>query len=117
MDKFMLVFHNTPIAEDVYAQMSPEAMQAELQKWNIWIGGIAAQGKLIGSEALYPTGKQVKGASHIITDGPFTEGKEIVSGYLLMTASSLDEAVEHSKGCPVLEFDGIVEVRPIQHFG
>lgn len=116
MDKFMLVFHNTPATEDFYAQMSPEDMQAELQKWNNWIGGIAAQGKLIGTDALYPTGKQVKGTSHVVTDGPYTEGKEIVGGYLLMHAADIDDAVEHSKGCPILEYDGTVEVRPIQHF-
>lgn len=43
------------------------------------------------------------------------EGKEMVGGYLMCKANDYDEAVEISKGCPILEFeDGIVEVREIK---
>ena len=51
----------------------------------------------------------------MVTDGPFMEGKEMVGGYLICKADSLEEAVEISKGCPILEYEsGIVEVREIQ---
>jgi len=113
MDKYMMIFRNTPVSEDAYANMSPEQMQAELDKWNSWIGGIAAQGKLIGSDALEATGKIVTGSKKVVTDGPYVESKELVSGYLLMHADSEAEAVEHSKGCPVFEIDGSVEVRKL----
>ncbi|GAB4013273.1 YciI family protein [Spirosoma migulaei] len=116
MDKFMLVFHSPYSQETAFAEMSPDAMQAEIQKWNNWIGGIAAQGKLIGTDALAPVGKQMTKAGQVITDGPFTEGKEIVGGYLILTAASLDEAVELAHGCPMFETDGTVEVRPIINF-
>jgi hypothetical protein len=114
MNKYMLVFHNVPMVEEVYEKMSPEEMEAELAKWGAWIGGIAAQGKFISSDALEPTGKVVKGSKKVITDGPFTEGKELVSGYLLMHAESIDEAVELSYGCPIYDHEGTVEVRKIQ---
>lgn len=110
----MLVFHNVPMVEEVYATMSPEDMQAELAKWDAWIGGIAAQDKFISSDALDPNGKTIKGSKRVITDGPFTEGKELVSGYLLMEAESMDEAVELSFGCPIYDHEGTVEVRRIQ---
>jgi hypothetical protein len=100
----------------MYENFSPEDMQAELQKWNNWIAGIAAKGKLIATDALYPTGKTVKGMEHIITDGPYTEAKEMISGYMLLKAGSIEEAIELSKGCPMYEYDSIVEVRPIQNF-
>ncbi|WP_337040477.1 YciI family protein [Emticicia sp. 17c] len=116
MEKFMLIFRNTLDVESTLENLSPEDMQAELQKWNTWIGGIAAQGKLIATDALYPTGKQVKGASHLVTDGPYTEAKEIISGYMLLKADSIEEAIELSKGCPMYEYESIVEVRPIQNF-
>jgi len=116
MDKYMMIFRNTPVSEDAYANMSPEQMQAELDKWNSWIGGIAAQGKLIGSDALEATGKIVTGSKKVVTDGPYVESKELVSGYLLMHADSEAEAVEHSKGCPVFEIDGSVEVRKLMVF-
>lgn len=116
MDKYMMIFRNTPVSEDAYAQMSPEQMQAEIEKWNTWIGGIAAQGKLIGSDALENTGKIVTGAKRVITDGPYVESKELVSGYLLMHAENEQDAVENSKGCPIFEIDGSVEVRKLMVF-
>ena len=112
----MMIFRNTPVSEDAYANMSPEQMQAELDKWNSWIGGIAAQGKLIGSDALEATGKIVTGSKKVVTDGPYVESKELVSGYLLLHADSEAEALEHSKGCPVFEIDGSVEVRKLMVF-
>jgi RNA polymerase sigma factor (sigma-70 family) len=54
------------------------------------------------------------GTKKIITDGSFMEGKEMVGGYLMCKAGDYDEAVEISKGCPILEFeDGLVEIREI----
>ena len=113
----MLIFRNEMELESTYENFSPEEMQAELQRWNTWIGGIAAQGKVVATDALYPTGKLVKGTSHIITDGPYTESKELVSGFLILHAGSIEEAIELSKGCPMYDHDGIVEIRPIQNFG
>lgn len=78
--------------------------------------GIAAQGKMISTEGLYPTRKTVSGSNHIIADGLFTEGKEIIGGFMILTADSIDEAVELSKGCPIYDSEGRVEVREIQNF-
>jgi hypothetical protein len=114
MEKYMLVFHTTPVWEENYASMSPEDMQTELAKWGAWIGGIAAQGKFISSDALDTNGKTVRGSKKVITDGPFIEGKELVSGYLILQAENIDEAVELSYGCPIYDMEGTVEVRRIQ---
>ena len=116
MDKYMLLFHGGIPNEAYFQNLSSEQMQAEIQKWNNWIGGIAAQGKLIGTEALLPTGKVISGSRQVVTDGPFTEGKEIVGGYLLMHANSMEEAMEAAKDCPMFDQEGRVEVRAIQNF-
>ena len=47
MEKYMLIFRNTKTTEAEFQKLSPEAMQAELDKWGQWIGGIAAQGKMV----------------------------------------------------------------------
>ncbi len=107
----MLIFHGD---DEIYRQMSPEAMQTDIQKWNQWIGGIAGQGRLTGGDALLPTGRTLRGTGRVVSDGPYTEGKEIVSGYLIVSASSLDEAVEMAQGCPNFDTGGTVEVRPVQ---
>ena len=96
-------------------QKSPEAWQAHMQKWMQWMNGLSGQGKLISAQPLDQGGRQVLGTKKVITDGPYMEGKEMVGGYLMCKADDYTEAVEISKGCPILEFeDGLVEVRQIQ---
>lgn len=116
MDKYMMIFRNTPMSEEDFQSMSPEAMQASLAQWNAWIGGIAAQGKLVATDALEHQGKVITGSKMAITDGPYVEGKELVSGYLLMEAASEAEAVEASKGCPIYDIEGSLEVRKLMVF-
>jgi hypothetical protein len=48
-----------------------------------------------------------------VTDGPYAEAKDMVTGTLLVVADSLEAAAQLALGCPVYEFDGSVEVRPI----
>ena len=62
---------------------------------------------------LQAEGKVVGKGGTIITDGPFTEGKEIVGGYVVLEAKDLDDAVAISKDCPIFEFGGTTEVREI----
>ena len=117
MEKFLLLFRNSVVEKSAFQEMSPEAMQAEIAKWNTWIGGIAAQGKMISTEGLYPTGKMMANAGTLVTDGPYTESKELVGGFMLLQATDYAEAVELGKGCPSLHQGGTVEVRHIQNFG
>jgi hypothetical protein len=116
MEKFMLIFHGPQMDEAAFQDLSPEDFQAEIEKWNIWIGGIAAQGKIIATEALLPAGKMLTNGGKVVTDGPFTEGKEIIGGFMLLTADTFEEAVELAQGCPMFETGGKVEVRQVQKF-
>jgi hypothetical protein len=52
-----------------------------------------------------------------MTDGPFAESKDMITGSLLIEAKSLDEAAELARQCPVFEYDGSVEVRPLLVYG
>ena len=107
MSNFMFVFRGgeTPT--------SPEAMQAQMQKWMTWIQRLRDQGKYIAGDPLQAGGK-VLTSRKTITDGPFAEGKEVVGGYFLIRAETLDEAAEMAKDCPIFENGGSVEVRSIQ---
>jgi hypothetical protein len=93
---------------------SAEEMQALTKRWMDWIGGIAAQNKLTDrGNRLFPAGKVLK-PGNVITDGPYAEIKESISGYSIVKAGSLEEAVEIAKGCPAQTVGGNVEVREIQ---
>lgn len=93
---------------------APDAIQANMMKWTAWMGELAQKGKMVGGEPLDNPGKVLTGKDKKLTDGPFAEGRELVGGYIVVEAGSLDEAVDLSKGCPIFEHDGSVEVRPIR---
>jgi len=107
MNKFMFLFRGGE------RPTSPEGMQAQMQKWMDWIQRLRTQGKYIAGDPLQGGGKVLK-SRKIITDGPFAEGKEIVGGYFLVNAETLDEASELAKDCPIFESGGSVEVRALQ---
>lgn len=93
---------------------SPQEMQETMQKWMSWMEGLSRQGHLKDrGQPLEPTGKVVSGRQKTVTDGPFAESKDVVGGYTLVEAKDLAEAAELSKGCPIFERNGFVEVRPV----
>ena len=105
MKKYLYVFRG---GDEGYADQSPEEMQAHMERWGAWMQKVAAEGYPLQSE-----GKVVGKGGDIITDGTFTEGKEIVGGYVVLEDKDMDHAVELSKDCPIFEFGGTPEVREI----
>lgn len=110
MTKFLYLFRGGDAAR---TQQSPEEMQAHMEVWKNWMGGLAGTGQLVDGLPLGKDGKVVVNAGGTITDGPFAEGNEIVGGYLIVNAADVNAAVEISKGCPIFEHNGTVEVREI----
>ena len=110
MSKFMYLFRSNPAA---YQSMSPEQMQQNLKKWMDWKDSLEKNGHInqLG-ERLDGTGKVVRGKTKAVIDGPFVEVKDFVQGYMLINARDIDQAVELAQGCPILNIDGTVEVRP-----
>ena len=113
MAKFLFVYRSGKESRDT---MSPEEMQQILQKWNAWIGeGLRKGWMLDAGDALKKEGRVVN-AKKVVTDGPFVEAKEIVGGFSIVQADTLDAAAECAKGCPIFQRGGSVEVRPLQGF-
>jgi hypothetical protein len=77
---------------------------------------LRAQGKLISSEELQSaanaTTVQVRNGETVVTDGPFAETKEVLGGYYLIEAESLDEAIDWAGRIPAAR-NGKVEIRPV----
>jgi len=111
MDDFLLLFRLDILTKD--AQPGAEQMKIYMKQYQDWVGGIAAQNKFIGGKALSSEGRVLKSGG-IITDGPFTEIKESIAGYIMIRAKDLEEAVSLSKTCPILNGPGnSVEVRKV----
>lgn len=111
MEKFMYLFIDGPSPA---TPPSAEQMQAGMQKWFAWIEKLRKQDRYVSGEPLLPEGKLIKGAKKIITDGPFAESKELVSGYFVVNANDIEEATKIAMDCPILDVDGSVIVRPVR---
>lgn len=110
MKEFALIFRLKDIAD---FKPSPEQMQERMN----WLGSIAAQNKLVDKgNTLLPipgSAKTVK-PNNVVTDGPYTEIKEFISGYIVVKADNIDEAVEIAKGNPIFDqVGGNIEVREV----
>lgn len=116
MNDFLLVFRTDTETMDKLSQRSPEELAANDKLWMAWIGGIAAQNKLVDKgNRLFTKGKVVKGKKKLVSNGPYAEIKECVLGFTIVRAETLDEATEMAKGCPILGVGGSVEVRQINN--
>lgn len=113
MSKFMLMLFDNP-AQDV--NLSAEQMQQVVAEYKQWAEQMARQGKLVGGDKLAEHGGRVLRSAAgklMITDGPFAEAKEVLGGYFVINAASLDEAVEISKTCPHVKYGSSIQVRKV----
>jgi len=110
MVEFAFLFRgNDPTAR------SPEQMQQSMQRWLAWFRQLNEKGVIKDpGHPLERAGRVVRGRQKSVHDGPFAEAKDIVNGYILVQAEDLEQAVEISRGCRILDADGSVEVRPIR---
>jgi len=108
MEKFMLIFQG-----GMSPHSSPELMQVQMGKWMAWIDKLNKNGNYVAGEPLLPGGKLIKGKNKTITDGPYTEGKEVVGGFFLIKAENMDEAVKICDDYPDYEQDGSIQVRQV----
>lgn len=110
MEKFLLL-----IREDLkkLSEVSEDEFNKDLQLMTTWIESLSESGDFGGGEPLLTTGRYVK-KDHVLSDGPFLEAKEAISGYLIITAENLDQAASITQTCPLVINDKIaIEVRPI----
>ena len=85
-----------------------------MARFGIWMKTMREKGMVDGTNGLENTGKVLRGPRGAsMTDGPYPESKEIVGGYVLITAASLEEAIEAASDCPGLDHHMAVEVRPV----
>jgi hypothetical protein len=111
MSQFLYLYRMTASARQ-QAMGTPEQAQQSMQRWMSWLGQLEAAGHLKDrGQPLEQTGKVVRGDS--VTDGPFTESKDLIGGFTIVEARDIEQAVELSRGCPILPGGGAVEVRPV----
>lgn len=91
----------------------PKAMQAMNARFGEWVQGVLKGNYLSGSPLERDGGRLLKSKKEVLTDGPFMDSKEVISGYFLIQANSIEEATGYAKECPLLDFAPL-EVRQIK---
>src|SRR5579862_8231268 len=91
---------------------------ALLTAMNEYNESLVRAGIMLSGEGLKPSsqGKRVlfSGSKRAVTDGPFTETKELVAGFWLWQVRSMEEAIEWVKRCPnPMPTDSEIEIRPL----
>lgn len=107
MKEFILIFRNST---NGHLAPGPEQLQERMN----WLAGIAAQNKLSdkGKALSANLAKTVK-PEGVVTDGPYTEIKEFINGFIIVRTETIEEAVAFAQSNPILKAGGNVEVRAI----
>jgi hypothetical protein len=110
--KYVLMFVETEQFAKELAEMSETDRQAAYEKVGQWFADNAA--KITHHGHLHPahtaTTMRLTGGEPVITDGPFVEGKEVVSGYAEIEVADLDEALTLARTWPACP---LIEIRPL----
>jgi hypothetical protein len=110
MNKFLLL-----IREDLrlVANMTPEQQTNDIQTMVKWVEELTQSGNFIQGDPL-ENGIRLATKEGVVSDGPFIEAKEGITGYTLIQAATIDHAAELAAICPLVQSGQIkIEVRPI----
>jgi hypothetical protein len=116
MPQYMLLLRD---AGSFPADLSPEEIQAIIQRYIGWRNKVAAGGRRITGHKLKDReGRLLRGGagSPVATDGPYAEAKEVIGGLYIVDANDYGEAQHLASDCPHLDY-GTIEIREIQPVG
>lgn len=111
--KYLLMIYGTEVDP---ATVPPEQVRQVAADYDVFTQDIVRRGVMLGGEALQPTPTattvRIQNGRTVITDGPFAETKEALTGFYLVDVADLDEALELAAKIPDAN-RGSIEVRPI----
>lgn len=94
------------------ADLPAERIQAAIDAFYAWHDRCVGEGRMRAGQRLGIEGRRVSRQG--VTDGPFSEAKEVIGGYWTIFASSLDEAAALAAQNPCIDCGLVFEVRPIE---
>jgi hypothetical protein len=113
--RFLCIVKATELSEKGLMPENAEKLFAEMGKFN---EEMARAGVMLAGDGLKPSSQgariNFKGNQRSVTDGPFSETKELIAGFWIIQAKSLEEAVEWMKRSPHPHpgTDTNIEIRP-----
>lgn len=111
--RYVMLIYETP---SDFASRSPTEPEPHVAAWRAYLRALVAAGAYVGGAPLKgpdnATTIRVKGGQRYVQDGPFSESKEQLGGFVFVDFESLDAALEWASRCPSAS-TGAVEVRPM----
>ena len=93
----------------------PETDESRIPDIEAWVAENDAAGRRVEGSVLGPaaaaTTVRVRGGDLLVSDGPFTETKEVIVGFDILECADLDEAIEVARAHP-MAWRGRLELRP-----
>jgi hypothetical protein len=112
--KFLLMIHGEESAWDTLTEDEQQAARAQ---YGAFVEVAQERGELLRAGELQSTASattvRVKDGTTLVTDGPYAETREVLGGFFLVDAPSLDDAVELAKQLPEPHGGGGIEIRPV----
>lgn len=111
--KYVLLFCDTEQSEKAWETMSEAERGQAFEQVNRWFAEHAdkiTHSTRLQSPHTATTVRLDPGSEPIVTDGPFVEGKEVISGYVEVEVADLDEALRMVRSWPACP---TVEIRPL----
>lgn len=105
---YLFLFRNFHWADG----LSEGEIRQAMGKMGAWLEQLSATGRLVSGQPLMEESAFISGKEGaMVTDGPFTEAKEVIAGFLLVSAASMEEAVAIAKTNPLHVYGQTTEVR------
>jgi hypothetical protein len=112
MKEFLLIVRTEG---EVWTMLPPDKLRQHIEHGTAYIEKLVQQGKIKSAQPLDSGSRIVTKSDGLVKDAPFNETKEVIAGYFLVVADSIEEAVAIAKENPI--FDDIpskIEVHPIK---
>ena len=97
MNQFLIIVRGSD-----HSVASPEEMQKRMGLFGEWVQKVLDGRYVSGAPLEEADARLLKSKTEVVTDGPFIESKEMISGYVVIQAKDINEAVELTKQCPLL---------------
>jgi hypothetical protein len=103
---------------NVWTDLSPEQLQKHLEHGMAYINKLVKDGIMKSGSPVDKGSRIISKANDVLTDGPFNESKEVIAGYYLITAASIEEAIKTAKQNPIFnDIPTKIEVHPMMPIG